>query len=57
MSNVSISVSGTAGRGAPGDHSRLRLRGIIPQGDTVALDLVEALLAEVIPVSDKAMSG
>ena len=34
-------------------YSRLRLGGVIPQGHTVTLDLVEALLAEVVPVSDK----
>lgn len=36
---------------------RLWLCRIVPQGHTVALDLIEALLTEVIPVSNKAIFG
>lgn len=34
-------------------YSRLRLGGVIPQGNTLALDFVETLLTEVVPVSKK----
>lgn len=39
-------------RGA-GVYSRLRLGGVVPQGNTLALDFVETLLTEVVPVSKK----
>lgn len=35
------------------EHLRLRLGGVVAQGDAIALDLVEALFAEVIPVKDR----
>lgn len=34
-------------------YSRLRLGGVVPQGDVLALDFVETLLTEVVPVSKK----
>lgn len=34
-------------------NSRLRLGGVVAQGDTLALDFVETLLTEVVPVSKK----
>ena len=34
-------------------HSRLRLRWVVAQGNHLSLDLVETLLTEVVPVSDK----
>lgn len=34
-------------------YSRLRLGGVVPQGNTLALDFVETLLTEVVPVSKK----
>lgn len=34
-------------------YSRLRLQGVVPQGNTLALDFVETLLTEVVPVSKK----
>ena len=43
--------------GRVGVNLRLGLRGVVAQGHAVALDLVEALLTEVVPVGDKAMFG
>lgn len=34
-------------------HSRLRLGGVVSQGNRLPLDLVETFLAEVVPVSNK----
>lgn len=36
-----------------GRHSRLRLGGVVAQGNRLPLDLVETFLAEVVPVSNK----
>ena len=41
------------GGGGGGEYSRLRLRGVVPQGHGLALDFVETLLTEVVPVSKK----
>lgn len=38
-------------------YSRLLLGGVVAQGDALALDLVETLLTEVVPVSNKPIFG